>query len=207
MNRVSALLGLVLALLAVLTPSAVGASPGVVVSQVYAGGGNAGATYANDFVELFNPSRRKRRSQRLDAPVRERREHQLVGDPAQWFDCGGPVVSGSARIDCCGGFGAADAGCDGYDQPRGIGRQDRARPGCDGAQLRRVAPEAAPLPHPSVTSSVTAAPATTKAPARRPRCRARPPLSGTLPGARTPATTRPTSHPRRPRPATRHRRP
>ena len=56
MNRVSALLGLVLALLAVLTPSAVGASPGVVVSQVYAGGGNAGATYANDFVELFNPT-------------------------------------------------------------------------------------------------------------------------------------------------------
>ncbi len=55
MNRVSALLGLALALLAALAPSAVGASPGVVVSQVYAGGGNAGATYANDFVELFNP--------------------------------------------------------------------------------------------------------------------------------------------------------
>ena len=30
------------------------ASPGVVVSQVYAGGGNAGAGFANDFVELFN---------------------------------------------------------------------------------------------------------------------------------------------------------
>ena len=30
------------------------ASPSVVVSQVFAGGGNSGAPYANDFVELFN---------------------------------------------------------------------------------------------------------------------------------------------------------
>ena len=30
------------------------ASAGVVVSQVYAGGGNAGAAFANDYVELFN---------------------------------------------------------------------------------------------------------------------------------------------------------
>jgi predicted extracellular nuclease len=29
---------------------------GVVISQVYGGGGNAGATYTNDFVELFNPT-------------------------------------------------------------------------------------------------------------------------------------------------------
>ncbi len=29
-------------------------SPGVVISQVYGGGGNSGATYTNDFVELFN---------------------------------------------------------------------------------------------------------------------------------------------------------
>jgi uncharacterized protein len=35
-------------------PFAHGATSGVVVSQVYAGGGNAGATYTNDFVELFN---------------------------------------------------------------------------------------------------------------------------------------------------------
>ena len=34
--------------------SAHGASPDVVVSQVYAGGGNSGAPFANDFVELFN---------------------------------------------------------------------------------------------------------------------------------------------------------
>ena len=38
-----------------LFPSAAGASSsGVVVSQVYGGGGNSGATFRNDFVELFN---------------------------------------------------------------------------------------------------------------------------------------------------------
>jgi hypothetical protein len=35
-------------------PVARGASPSLVVSQVYAGGGNSGATFANDFVELLN---------------------------------------------------------------------------------------------------------------------------------------------------------
>src|SRR5580765_5251603 len=35
-------------------PFAHGATSNVSVSQVFAGGGNAGATYANDFVELFN---------------------------------------------------------------------------------------------------------------------------------------------------------
>ena len=35
-------------------PVASSASPDLVVSQVYAGGGNAGASFTNDFVELFN---------------------------------------------------------------------------------------------------------------------------------------------------------
>lgn len=30
--------------------------PSVVISQVYGGGGNSGATYTNDFIELFNPT-------------------------------------------------------------------------------------------------------------------------------------------------------
>ncbi|HVX38173.1 MAG TPA: DNA/RNA non-specific endonuclease [Gemmatimonadaceae bacterium] len=30
-------------------------TPNVVISQVYGGGGNSGATYKNDFIELFNP--------------------------------------------------------------------------------------------------------------------------------------------------------
>ena len=47
------LLALVSALL--LLPATAGASASsLVVSQVYGGGGNSGATYQNDFVELFN---------------------------------------------------------------------------------------------------------------------------------------------------------
>jgi hypothetical protein len=47
-----AVLTLAAALLA--APLAQSATSGPVVSQVYAGGGNAGATYANDYIELFN---------------------------------------------------------------------------------------------------------------------------------------------------------
>jgi DNA/RNA endonuclease G (NUC1) len=35
-------------------PSALAASPDIVISQVYGGGGNSGATFKNDFIELFN---------------------------------------------------------------------------------------------------------------------------------------------------------
>ena len=45
-------IGFVVAGLSAAQPLAV--SPDVVVSQVYGGGGNSGATYTNDFVELFN---------------------------------------------------------------------------------------------------------------------------------------------------------
>ena len=34
--------------------AAADASADVVISQVYGGGGNSGATYKNDFIELFN---------------------------------------------------------------------------------------------------------------------------------------------------------
>ncbi|HKX29797.1 MAG TPA: lamin tail domain-containing protein [Blastocatellia bacterium] len=35
-------------------PKVQGLSPGLVISQVYGGGGNSGATYTHDFIELFN---------------------------------------------------------------------------------------------------------------------------------------------------------
>jgi hypothetical protein len=44
----------VAALAAMLVPLAHASSPDAVISQVYAGGGNAGASFTNDFVELFN---------------------------------------------------------------------------------------------------------------------------------------------------------
>src|SRR5947208_13042293 len=55
MHRIPVLLAFLLALVAAAVPAAVGASSDVVVSQLYAGGGNSGASYTNDFVELFNP--------------------------------------------------------------------------------------------------------------------------------------------------------
>jgi len=54
MRRINLLVSLVAAAVLLTAPFARGSTASVVVSQVYAGGGNAGATYANDFVELLN---------------------------------------------------------------------------------------------------------------------------------------------------------
>src|SRR5215207_8037316 len=45
---------LALMLMALPMQSAVALSPHIVISQIYGGGGNAGATYTHDFIELFN---------------------------------------------------------------------------------------------------------------------------------------------------------
>src|SRR5690349_7655166 len=37
-------------------PFCFGLAHGQVISQVYGGGGNSGATFKNDFIELFNPT-------------------------------------------------------------------------------------------------------------------------------------------------------
>ena len=54
MLRAQLLFALLLAAALLIAPAARSASSNMVVSQVYAGGGNSGATYTNDFVELFN---------------------------------------------------------------------------------------------------------------------------------------------------------
>jgi hypothetical protein len=55
MHRIRLLVPLLALALVAATPAAhASSSGGVVVSQVYAGGGNSGASYTNDFVELFN---------------------------------------------------------------------------------------------------------------------------------------------------------
>ena len=54
MPRVRITLVLLFAAALLVVPAARSVSADMVVSQVYAGGGNSGATYTNDFVELFN---------------------------------------------------------------------------------------------------------------------------------------------------------
>jgi Lamin Tail Domain len=54
MPRFRHLFMLVLAVVLLVAPAAGSASSDMVISQVFAGGGNASAPYANDFVELFN---------------------------------------------------------------------------------------------------------------------------------------------------------
>ena len=54
MSRIRLLLVLAAVGVLAVAPSAVGATSTIVISQVFAGGGNAGASYTNDFVELFN---------------------------------------------------------------------------------------------------------------------------------------------------------
>ena len=54
MHRIRLLVVLAFAALLVAAPASPNSSSGVVVSQVYAGGGNSGASFTNDFVELLN---------------------------------------------------------------------------------------------------------------------------------------------------------
>jgi predicted extracellular nuclease len=53
-KRHTLFLPLLLALLCAAATARASGSPSLVVSQLYASGGNSGATYANDYVELFN---------------------------------------------------------------------------------------------------------------------------------------------------------
>ena len=55
-----------------MTAAPVVAAP-LVISEVYGGGGNAGATLTNDFIELYNPTRGARQPRRLVGAVRLRR--------------------------------------------------------------------------------------------------------------------------------------
>ncbi len=52
--NLAVMLALVLAVLPVSVKPAQALSADIVISQVYGGGGNSGATYTHDFIELFN---------------------------------------------------------------------------------------------------------------------------------------------------------
>ncbi len=77
-RRSSVLVGLAVAatgLVAIpVTATANPAGTGLVISEVYGGGGNSGATYTNDFIELYNPT---------DAAI------ALTGHTVEYFSGGG----------------------------------------------------------------------------------------------------------------------
>src|SRR4051812_17707980 len=54
MSRLARAIAIAIGAIGLAAAPASAASPDIVVSQVYGGGGNSGATYRNDFVELFN---------------------------------------------------------------------------------------------------------------------------------------------------------
>src|SRR5262245_1092958 len=56
MHSIRLLVVLAFAALFLAAPASPSSSSGVVVSQVFAGGGNSGASFDHDFVELFNTS-------------------------------------------------------------------------------------------------------------------------------------------------------
>ena len=76
MHRVRLFVASLFAVALLVAPAARSASPGIVVSQLYGGGGNSGATYANDFVELFNRGATAADLGTLVDPVRVGHRHE-----------------------------------------------------------------------------------------------------------------------------------
>jgi hypothetical protein len=83
-----------------LFPTAAGAgASGVVVSQIYGGGGNAGATFRNDYVELFNAGSGAVDLSGWTVQIRHRYGNDLADDRTFGDDCARPLLPGSARIE------------------------------------------------------------------------------------------------------------
>ena len=76
----------------VLAAPASAASPDIVISQVYGGGGNAGAQYKNDFIELYNRGTEAGAGHGLERAVRRSRRHDLPADPADRNDPPGALL-------------------------------------------------------------------------------------------------------------------
>ena len=119
------LLAAALALLAV--PIASGASPDLVVSQVYAGGGNSGATYANDFVELFNRGSSTVDLSGLVAAIRDGLRHELAGDRPRRLARARSPLPRRPRLRRRERHSTACGRRDRHIEPRGLRRQGRAR--------------------------------------------------------------------------------
>ncbi len=68
----------------------------VVISQVYGGGGNSGATYTHDFIELFNRGASSVSLTGWSVQYRLGNRDLVVGDTAERIDRSRPVLPGAA---------------------------------------------------------------------------------------------------------------
>ena len=156
------LIAIVVAAGVLTAPAAHSASPDVVVSQVYAGGGNSGAPFANDFVELFN-----RGSTPVDVSSWTIQYASAGGTTWQATALTGSIAPGRhylVQLASAAAVGAA------LPTPDATGTTNMAVSGGKVAVVRDASlltaarpPEAARRSRPSPTSSATAAPSTTRA--------------------------------------------
>ena len=159
-------------------PAAQSASPDIVVSQVYAGGGNSGATLHARLRRALQPRRGRHRRQRLDDPVRVRERHVLAGDRPLGVDPAGRHYLVQLASAAAVGSPLPTPDATGTTNLANAGRQGRAGTRRHAAHLRRLSrkllrgpagrgPDRLGLPRP-----------TTKAPPPRPHSPTRPPTFG-----------------------------
>ena len=198
MKRIHLLVLLTALALPLAAASARGSGSGsVVVAEVFAAGGNSGAAYSNDYVELFNRGASAVAIDGWSLQYASAFEHVVAVDGPQRHDPGGRPVSRPARLGRGQRRGAPRARRDRHLEPRRHRRQGRAsstmRP-----HFRAARPPVAARPSPaSRISSATAVPLTSReVTTRRPEAR---PMRSHVPEAAAPTrtTTRPTSQPRR----------
>ena len=139
MRRIFQLFTFALAFALLVVPAARSASSDMVVSQVFAGGGNTGAPYTNDYVELFN-----RGATTVDLFSTWSIQYATgsgttwQGDAAVGIRPGGRPLPDSARFGGGDRRLLADTRRHRDEQPRCFGRQGRAGAFCDRAHLRCV---------------------------------------------------------------------
>ena len=123
--------------LAVTSARASGAGS-LVVAEVYAAGGNSGAVYANDYVELYNRGASPVAVDGWTLQYASARQHELAVDRTERLDPGRRPLPRAARLRRRERRGAADRRRHRHVEPRGHRRQGGARRRCDRAVLRRL---------------------------------------------------------------------
>ena len=116
-----------------------GTSSTIVISQVYGGGGNTGATYTNDFIELYNRGAHDGRRHRLVGAVRVARPGTTwqVDDRSPARSRAGQLLPRPGGAGRGGDDPLPTPGRDRHDRDERDGRQGRARQHHDGAHGTR----------------------------------------------------------------------